>query len=495
MLVSCSGSLRTLEEIDLSFCEQARAPLAAVAEREKNQLLSHTLAESRGDDSLEELLILEQLANCGRSYRLSLQAFAKGLKSRAGQPVAGADQYLFSQKVLEFAYLSRELIVLLEHHSTILNQFERESEINRANSHELMLCLAVLLQLYDNSQALVDVLNNHEPLRLSLRQGLHEQNVPHAFYQQFQSFFYSPRARVLTRDLLIAMQTSTSDDRAALDGVAEGSSLQGMVTQSLTYSDLINNGRVGDSLRLIRGTQLGAVDFFTSFGQGFTRYGSMLFGNCAGIFHSRQGKLLGDSKVVEAISAELQPLDILLHKTPFRLTDSFIPGYFSHVAIYTGTKQQLLDLGLWNHPHIKPYQQQIENGATIIEALRPGVSMNSVEGFMNIDDLLVCRRQEITETQRYRYLANCFRQLGKQYDFNFNVEESRRIVCSEMIYHVFTDDPWFTQKAMGRYTICPDHVIKSVLEGKTYREVLFYHDAELVPPAKVSELLVDLLDY
>src|SRR5690606_35235030 len=63
---------------------------------------------------------------------------------------------------------------------------------------------------------------------------------------------------------------------------------------------------------------------------------SKLFGNSVGKVQTRDGKLknlASNPKVMQEFKNKLKPLYILLEKTPHRLTDKFIPGYFGHVAL------------------------------------------------------------------------------------------------------------------------------------------------------------------
>ena len=69
-----------------------------------------------------------------------------------------------------------------------------------------------------------------------------------------------------------------------------------------------------------------------------------------GLYEARKGKLHGKPAIQAALASQLRPLDLLLEKTPFRLTDAFIPGHFGHVAIWLGTEAELRELGLWEHP-------------------------------------------------------------------------------------------------------------------------------------------------
>ena len=209
---------------------------------------------------------------------------------------------------------------------------------------------------------------------------------------------------------------------------------------------------------------------------------SKAFGNSVGLIQSRTGKLYDlNEEELKNISSKLKPLDVLLEKTPFRLTDKFIPGHWGHVAVWTGTKNQLVELGLWDHVLIKPHQESIEfHGKSIIEALRPGVQINSLKHFMNIDDLAVVRHKSLTYENKVKYLTNAFKQIGKSYDFNFDVETDERIVCSELAYVTFSDLDWNLAEQVGRYTISPDNVGEKVTLDGEFTTVLIFHDGKEV---------------
>ncbi|WP_419168507.1 YiiX/YebB-like N1pC/P60 family cysteine hydrolase [Halobacteriovorax sp.] len=225
------------------------------------------------------------------------------------------------------------------------------------------------------------------------------------------------------------------------------------------------------------------TDYFKESKNNVTHVVSQGFGNTAGLVQTRKGKLYDPSpQRVAELEAQLEPLDILLEKTPFRLTDKFIPGHWGHVAIWTGNKQQLQELGIWDHPEVVPFHDEIENkGKRIIEALRPGVQYNTLHHFMDIDDLAAVRHQiNLTREQKQDYLINAFRQIGKVYDFNFDVETDERIVCSELAYVTFDDMDWPIAKAAGRYTISPDNVGEKVGPGLEFKTVLLIHDGKEV---------------
>ena len=190
------------------------------------------------------------------------------------------------------------------------------------------------------------------------------------------------------------------------------------------------------------------------------------FGNAAGAVILRKGRLYLNEKAASIVTKKLKPMDILFEKTPFILTDRTIPGHFGHVAIYLGTKNQLKESGLWYLESLDPYRDKIELGYTILEAAREGVKLKKLVDFMNVDELLILRASKSLESreQRASALENSLRQYGRRYDFNFNVESTSEVVCSELIFYTYPDIPWRTEEILGRPTISPDDLVKMAFD-------------------------------
>ena len=197
-------------------------------------------------------------------------------------------------------------------------------------------------------------------------------------------------------------------------------------------------------------------------------------------------------------------MDVLLEKTPFRLTDKFIPGHFGHVAIWVGTKTELTKQEIWNNNLVKPHHTLICSDSTnpdckenkhIVEALRGGVQLSSLEEFLNVDDILILRPTSILTSSELlkESLLLSFRQLGKEYDFNFDVNTTEKIVCSELAYVCFPSVDWETEKVAGRFTISPDNVAHLSLDGKVFEIVMFYHDGKKIESDQALPLLKNLL--
>lgn len=219
------------------------------------------------------------------------------------------------------------------------------------------------------------------------------------------------------------------------------------------------------------------VDMFYSLASAITDTISKIFGNLSGSIRWRAGYLANNEAANQELKSKLKPMDIILEKTPFALTDKFIPGHFGHVALYLGTKAELEALGIWDHPSLEPYKHDIENGKVILEAVRSGVRLATLEEFMNIDEIAILRKSDILQKNDdlYEAVLRGMLQIGKDYDFNFDVETLDKIVCSELIYLVFGNVAWPTKYQLQRNTISPDDVgeIQYYLGSKFSMETYF----------------------
>ena len=226
---------------------------------------------------------------------------------------------------------------------------------------------------------------------------------------------------------------------------------------------------------------------------------SKAFGNGIGLVEVRKGKLWRKPAVTEHLLGLLQPLDLLLEKTPFRLTDLLIPGHFGHVAIWMGSDQQLDTLHLWAQPAMREEplhseRAQVRDDHSVLEALRTGVELNTLKHFLNVDDLAVLRPRRLRAEEVVESLIRGFRQVGKEYDFNFDVETTGSIVCSELPYHVYPGVVWRTESKFGRFTISPDDVAAQALSGTgAFELITFYHDGKLVDSDNALERMTALM--
>jgi hypothetical protein len=216
-------------------------------------------------------------------------------------------------------------------------------------------------------------------------------------------------------------------------------------------------------------TLIGLLNKLTNFLSGF-------FGNVAGSVKWREGYLYNNSEALKMVKKDLRPMDIILEKSPFVLTDKFIPGHYGHVAIYLGTQEELEKIDMWNHPSIVPHQEDILKGRVILEAVRSNVRLNTIEEFLNIDEFTIMRKKDglASEALVYEQIMRGMEQIGKEYDFNFDIATLDKIVCSELIYIVFGNVTWPTAYRVGRTTITPDDVAEVLFQKGTKFNIANY---------------------
>jgi hypothetical protein len=448
------------------------------------------LADKLGSGVLPELLFQDDFENLQLLVEQSLVARAEMLEI-SNRLRLNTDEPLSGRDLLTLKSGSEYYLGVREQLYGIANAYECAVDVSDATlvkykiSPELrlkglMLSMSAALTLYDNYLLGIVLFEQDERLRNVLNDpdmgfGLVANKLAEAtlaansveirhrarraieFYEQQKSYNYTKKLRVGE----IAANKFVAFERLTIDTIAETTK---------------------DGFDMVSG----------------------LFGNTVGMYESRKGKLYGDEAALRNIKSVLQPLDIILEKTPFRLTDKLIPGHFGHVAIWTGSKAELIDAGVWDELLVKQYAEQLSTDSDpdskdqkqIIEALRDGVQLNTLEHFINVDDIAILRPvfdENNPDELKKEALMMAFRQLGKKYDFNFDVDTTDKIVCSELAYISFPSVDWPTEKTLGRHSISPDNVAQLAWNNVPLKLVMFYHDGKLVEEtiqlAKMQELM------
>jgi len=332
----------------------------------------------------------------------------------------------------------------------------------------IMLSLSAALNLYDNYLLIVSMFQEEEQLRriidqpdkgfglssnhlldssLAFNSVINREKVKHAiqYYQEHINHYFTPVSQENNAHLLY---------------------LKNLIEQSPSYSILQEHSTLSFLQKKIQFYSTASSDSLDKLEKEGVNLLSLVFGNTVGLVETRKGKLYQNNNIHTEIRDSLKVGDILLEKTPFRLTDQFIPGYWGHAAVWIGDEKELKALGLWDDPLVEPWQEKIKQGHSVIEALRSGVELDPLSHFLNIDDMVVLRDQTMSENQLREVIINAFRQLGKAYDFNFDISSTDRIVCSELVYVSYLHIKWPTEKTLGRYTISPDHIAEKVKVDK-----------------------------
>ncbi|MDX1431988.1 MAG: YiiX/YebB-like N1pC/P60 family cysteine hydrolase, partial [Gammaproteobacteria bacterium] len=410
------------------------------------------------------------------------------------------------QHVRDFLDVREALWRIVERYEPYAHARLRPADLDLLDQKKLALGLAAAYMLYDNYFTMVMGYEELPELYAFLNQGDPSNGIPAGVLEEISlnARVWHNRIPTATATVLYLRSTNPHAQRVG-DPLLDY--LHGIIAASPSF-DLFRK-RMLDRMfelsahRLDRNTKMVSGDLREA-QRNFMNALSGFFGNSVGLIESRKGKLYARPEIASHIRRQLEPLDVLLEKTPFRLTDTFIPGHWGHVAIWVGTREDLERAGIWQALQWEQDWLNLDSGKrerieralvgdrVILEALRPGVQLNSLEHFMNIDDFVAIRpvhldadREKAIE-RKARTLARAFVHFEKDYDFNFDVASYDKIVCSELAYWVYTDVDWPSSRTLGRYSISPDHVIDKALDGREFRAFLLYHDGAHVPLAAES---------
>jgi hypothetical protein len=324
-----------------------------------------------------------------------------------------------------------------------------------------------------------------------------ERNLFKKNINYYTSFKFRKRMR---RGINIFKKFYQEDAKAQTD--IELASMAAVIQESFTYQRLVKQkfwANAKDFFSILnRKINIGHkanIDFINRAGKKTLYTISKLIGNAMGSVQFRNGLLYNDPDFLNQVLNYSKPLDIILEKTPFRLTDRSIPGYWGHAAIYIGNEIQLRELDIWDHPLVEKYQEKIKMGKSIVEALRSGVELNSYKHFTDIDDFALLRRKDIWEQEDAgEHIIRALSQVGKTYDFEFDVETPTSIVCSELHYTVYRDLTFRTSTILGRNTISVDQVSYQAYSGAQFQpQILYINGVEIV--TNVQSAYDSILDH
>ena len=178
----------------------------------------------------------------------------------------------------------------------------------------------------------------------------------------------------------------------------------------------------------------------------------------------RIGRTLITPEQALSFSRSFQPGDFFITRKEWRMTNLGIPGFWTHSALYIGTKQERAEF--FNSPEITAWvlSQGIasgkfedlllatsemyrnhsgfdENGEIrVIEALNPGVIFNSIESSLDADGAAIFR-PNVSRLDIAKAIQGSFTYTGKPYDFHFDFDSDTAMVCSELIFKAYQTTP------------------------------------------------------
>jgi len=483
-LVGCAGSGTAVEEASGTA---GRIAMLNSSDACGEHLAAHHKAQGDGGVAAitEEAHQFQELAERALTYRQKAVEVATRLRAKidAGEPLSGGDLEILREGGADYLSMREVLWENALAHECWLEMDEpkrrRAGLSDKAHRTGIMLSLAAALVLYDNYVLAASIYEQDTKLRRILNRrdsgyGLSDLELTAL---KLSALSYENRER-LARG--VAYYRSQVEPGLRVVDSSEQAYLAQLISQSPSYSAQLRREIPAPLVTELAMMQTLSFDLMRRLSEEGIGIFSMLFGNTMGLVEVRKGLMYRKAHAHDDLVKTLRPGDILLEKTPFRLTDLVIPGFWGHAAIWVGTEEELRAMGIWDHPAIRPHHAAVRNSGRIVEALRAGVKLSTLDHFLNVDDLLVMRASEQDDKVQAARVIRAFRQLGKAYDFNFDVETTDRIVCSELVYQVYTEMTWPTSKALGRATISPDQVAQRALNGGPLTVVSFYRNGSKI---------------
>jgi uncharacterized protein YycO len=454
-----------------------------------------TLVNAHEKDALEVLSLIEKSQYLREQLPSFVQESSQAIVEHHGAlPSAYA---LRLAKALAEANIMRNHLFeqALKHRGALYRIDGNLSDAERVT--EIVIAMSAAIALFENNKAMRAAFEDSTALHRKLNEGYPEFGIPSGFYDSSILRSANPEYRKAMTDAIrffadnketIEKQISNSPEsiHALYAYVADNSMLQDLRGGNILKELVVLPAKVLGGVATLSGHELGRLQFTSS----------KIIGNTIGMVRWRAGKLKNDKVILQTMLAHLQPGDILLEKTPFTLTDKSIPGHFGHAAIYVGTVEQLREMDALDLPIVQKNLSKIESGHVVVEALRNGVHLDTLQDFMNVDDVAILRPKNLSIEERREAVNLALANLGKKYDFNFDVNTTETIVCSELVYIAYPQVDFVTKRVLGSFTITPDDIAQQAgaEDFSPLALVLFGHNGRLVFDAHHDENGLALYD-
>jgi hypothetical protein len=178
------------------------------------------------------------------------------------------------------------------------------------------------------------------------------------------------------------------------------------------------------------------------------------------------GLLTGKSDAHAEIVRRLDPFDILLVSNHSYMFGRLMPGRFSHALIYVGSEAELRTAGLWTHPALAPYHDDIRAGKTLIEAAWPDVHLIEPHKAFETDQVLLMR-PALSVTDKRRALERMLSVMGKPFNFALGIDPTgESFACTGLVEFAMPELGFTHRTVYGQSVVMPDDVAAQTIRGE-----------------------------
>lgn len=442
---------------------------------------------------------------------VSAMTSLRELEARAAQLQAGflsgrrnfynqADSDAIRQAML--SYLSCRTTLL-----GLVWKYQRQAEIGeeRLRTRAFLLQLAAASAISDSSLKLVTRFDSSPDSVRKLNEPDASWGLPSGMFDMVKRNLLQTQAREFMNDSLSDYRTAEKTfDRLGLAAVPPYDGFHEIIRKHAESRDerlaLLATGGLTEPIK-----EAGRITkALTYHGQAFvsTWLGSTRFRQ------PRDGQLMIHDTQLAEFRAKLKPGDILIERQNWFLSRALMPGYWAHAALYVGTTNDLVRLGLDRDPRVlawwKDYADRDAKGHEhlILEAVPEGVRMTTLEHCIGVADSAAVLRPRVGDQEVREAIGRGFSHLGKRYDFDFDFFSSDKLVCTELVFRCYDGAVQFPLvEVMGRKTLPPTELVRKFVNerGSTNAQlecVCFLDGDERVGKAafRPEEIFVTTLD-
>jgi hypothetical protein len=307
---------------------------------------------------------------------------------------------------------------------------------------------------YDKNYQELDV------VRRTLNRGDIGNQIPRNVIQKARKFLYAPGIR---KKLMIRKKGSKPD---IVDSLLQQLP-KATIIKEAWYSIFRKNDRIN------------AIGYHV-----FSFAGNSFMGSGGSRYTNRRKQKQYATQLLSVV----QPYDILLSKSPGHLSGKIIPGYFGHAAIWLGDEIHKKK-GLFTIFKNKNSARYKLHQKGIAEALRSGVLVSNMQEFADGEVFIILRPKTLSTQQKQRIVQNTMKQMGKNYDFNFDIESPDMVNCTELVFLAYDFINWKVRYFMERYTLFPDDLLLTALENEDQFEIVaLMKEGNMVIHPRVDEV-------